>query len=286
MAKKMGLGKGLGALIPDSVEQELLIQRGEKVQRIAIDDIVPYADQPRTTFDEAALNTLATSIKNHGIIQPLVLKPAKKGYEIIAGERRWRAAKLAGLKTVPSLIRTPKQLEQLELALVENIHRVDLSPLEQAVSIVRLHDQFSLEYSAIAKRLGKSTSAVSNLVRLLQLPDYAKEALIAGKLSEGHARQVLALKDLPEQQKELVRLIVAHGWNVREAERYVVSVKAGHNEPKEAKARVSTETPETKRLSKRYGTTVAIRRTAKGGRVEIAFSGDDELARIISELSK
>ncbi len=286
MARNTGLGRGLGTLIPDTVEQELLIERGEKVQQIATANITPYADQPRTTFDEASIETLAVSIKNHGIIQPLVVKPTKSGYEIIAGERRWRAAKLAGLKTVPVLVRTPKQLEQLELALVENIHRVDLSPLEQAVSIVRLHDQFSLEYGAIAKRLGKSTPAVSNLVRLLQLPTHAKDALNAGKISEGHARQVLALKEFPGKQKELVDLIVAQQWNVREAERYVLSVKAGFAEPKEAKARVSTETPETKRLSKRYGAPVAIRRMAKGGRIEIGFSSDEELSKIVADLNR
>lgn len=286
MAKQTGLGKGLGALIPDSVEQELLIERGEKVQQIHLSDIAPNAEQPRTSFDEVALTTLAESIKNHGIIQPLVVKPLGKGYQIIAGERRWRAAGLAGLKTVPVLVRTPKQLEQLELALVENIHRVDLSPLEQAVSIVRLHDQFSLDYATIARKLGKSTPAVSNLVRLLQLPKEAKKALDAQDITEGHARQVLALKDQPEKQKELIELIRKHDWSVREAERYVLSVKAGFAQAKEAKARVSTQTPETKRLSKRYGAQVAIRRMAKGGRVEIAFASDEDLARILSELNR
>ncbi len=286
MAKQTGLGKGLGALIPDTVEQDLLLERGEKIRQIALGDISPNVDQPRTIFDETALKTLAESIRNHGVIQPLVVCPKGKGYEIIAGERRWRAAGMAKLKTVPVLVRTTKQLEQLELALVENIHRVDLSPLEQAVSIVRLHDQFSLDYATIAKKLGKSTPAVSNLVRLLQLPDFAKKALDEGVIAEGHARQVLALKDQLDKQKELVSLIQKHGWSVREAERYVLSVKAGFGQTKEAKARVSTETPETKRLSKRYGTPVAIRRMAKGGRVEIAFTSDEDLGRILSELNR
>lgn len=285
MAGKTGLGKGLGALIPDSVERELLVERGEKVQQLLVESIQPNPDQPRTVFEERSLQTLADSIKRYGVVQPLVVMPKGNGYEIIAGERRWKAAQIARLKTVPALVRTAKQLEQLEIALVENIHRVDLNPLEQAVSIVRLHDQFSQDYSVIAKRLGKSVPAVSNLVRLLQLPDIAKKALLAGEIAEGHARQVLALKD-PEKQKELLGLINKHGWTVREAERYVVSVKAGFAEAKEARARVSTETPETKKLSKRYGTPVAIRRTARGGRVEIAFKDDEQLAQIIEELSK
>lgn len=286
MAKRTGLGTGLGALIPDSVERELLVDRGEKIRELFVESITANPNQPRTQFDTEALGVLAASLKTYGVVQPLVVMPVVGGYQIIAGERRWRAAKIAKLKTVPVLIRTPKQLEQLELALVENLHRVDLNPFEQAVSVMRLHDQFNVEFKDIAKRLGKSMPAVSNLVRLLQLPDYAKKALVSGEISEGHARQVLALKEWPDKQKELLSLIKKHNWSVREAERYVVSVKSGFAETKEAKQRVNTETPETKKLSKRYGTNVAIRRMAKGGRVEIAFADDEELAKILNELNR
>lgn len=286
MAKRTGLGTGLGALIPDSVERELLVDRGEKIRELFVESITANPNQPRTQFDTEALGVLAASLKTYGVVQPLVVMPVAGGYQIIAGERRWRAAKIAKLKTVPVLIRTPKQLEQLELALVENLHRVDLNPLEQAVSVMRLHDQFNVEFKDIAKRLGKSMPAVSNLVRLLQLPDYAKKALVCGEISEGHARQVLALKEWPDKQKELLSLLKKHNWSVREAERYVVSVKSGFAETKEAKQRVNTETPETKKLSKRYGTNVAIRRMAKGGRVEIAFADDEELAKILNELNR
>lgn len=286
MAKRTGLGTGLGALIPDSVERELLVDRGEKIHELFVESITANPNQPRTQFDAEALGVLAASLKTYGVVQPLVVMPVAGGYQIIAGERRWRAAKIAKLKTVPVLIRTPKQLEQLELALVENLHRVDLNPLEQAVSVMRLHDQFNVEFKDIAKRLGKSMPAVSNLVRLLQLPDYAKKALVCGEISEGHARQVLALKEWPDKQKELLSLLKKHNWSVREAERYVVSVKSGFAETKEAKQRVNTETPETKKLSKRYGTNVAIRRMAKGGRVEIAFADDEELAKILNELNR
>src|SRR5581483_1245947 len=148
----------------------------ERIQRLTVNTVAPHANQPRQHFDQEALEQLAQSIKAHGILQPLVVTPVGSGYVIIAGERRWRAAQIAGLDKVPAIVRTTKELEQLELALVENVQRVDLSPLEQAVSIERLHQQFSMTYESIAKRLGKSLPAVSNTVRLLQLPEEAREA--------------------------------------------------------------------------------------------------------------
>jgi ParB family chromosome partitioning protein len=207
-------------------------------------------------------------------------------YRIVAGERRWRAAQLAKLKTVPAIVRGLKELEELEIALVENVQRVDLSPLEQAASIERLHQQFSLSYDSIAKKLGKSNSTVSNIIRLLNLSDEARAALAANKISEGHARQILALKGNPEHQAELLKQILTQGWSVRQAERYVLGVRAGENEVKAVKARVSTETPETKRLGKRLKAKVHVRRTAKGGKLEIGFTSDDDLARIIAQLEQ
>jgi ParB family chromosome partitioning protein len=283
---KSGLGKGLGALIPEDFDNSLLVEAGERIEKIALGKLVPNPDQPRTVFDEEALEGLAASIRQHGVVQPLVVSPSSDHYIIIAGERRWRAAQLAGLKTVPAIVRTSEQLERLELALVENVQRVDLSGLEQAVSIERLHQQFNLGYADIAKRLGKAISTVNNIARLLQLPKEAKQALQDGTITEGHARQILSLKDLPEKQAELLRLIVDHSWSVREAERFVTSLKEGVVETKEATKRVATDTPETKRLSKRYGVPVQIRRTAHGGRVEIGFSSDEELDRILSELER
>jgi ParB family chromosome partitioning protein len=283
---KSGLGKGLGALIPEDFDSSLLVDVGERVEKIALSKLVPNPDQPRTVFDDEALEGLAASIREHGIVQPLVASPVGNSYVIIAGERRWRAAGLAKLKTVPVIVRTSEELERLELALVENVQRVDLSALEQAVSIERLHQQFNLGYADIAKRLGKAMSTVSNIARLLQLPKDAKEALQNGTISEGHARQILSLKDSPERQAELLGLIIERSWSVREAERFVTSLKDGVNETKDATKRVATDTPETKRLSKRYGAPVLIRRTARGGRVEIGFTSDDELARILSELER
>lgn len=288
--KQTGLGRGFGSLIPQNFDAGLLVSDDERVQQLAVGALSPNPEQPRTIFDATALNELADSIRQYGIIQPLVVTPSVgvpgSGYHIIAGERRWRAAKLAGLKTVPSLVRTTKEQEKLELAILENVQRVDLSPLEQAVSVERLHQQFNLTYGEIAKRLGKAETTVHNTVRLLQLPEAARKALQDSDISEGHARQVLALKDSPEQQAELLRLIIQNGWSVRQAERYVSSLKAGIKETNQAQERVSGDTPETERLSQRFGTKVRIHRTAKGGRVEIAFTSDDQLAKLLADLDQ
>ncbi len=285
--KKVGLGRGFDALIPQDVDASLLFEDYEKIQKLAVDALTPNPDQPRTAFDQEALSQLADSIKQYGILQPLVVTPLGAGkYAIVAGERRWRAAKLAGEAKVPVIVRTTKELERLEIALVENVQRVDLSPLEQALSIERLHQQFSMTYESIAKRLGKASSTVNNIVRLLQLPESAKQALIEGKIFEGHARMILSLKDMPSKQEELLLGIVRHGWSVRQAEQFVTSVKEGFKETKATRERMQTETPATKRLSKKLGgSPVHIRRMAKGGKIEIGFKTDEELDQILRSIS-
>lgn len=284
--KKSGLGKGFDALIPQDFDKSLLLDEHDRIQHIAVEDLHPNPEQPRQHFDETALSQLASSLKQYGVIQPLVASPLGKGegYSIVAGERRWRAAQLAGLKKVPVVVRTSKELERLEIAIVENVQRVNLSPLEQAVSIERLHQQFSLTYEAIAERLGKAPSTVNNIVRLLQLPEEARTALHERKISEGHARSILALKDNPEKQLELLQQILQHDWSVRQAERFVTSVKEGFKDTPATKKRMSTETPATQKLSQHIGTSVQIRRMAKGGKLEIAFKSDEELDRIMSQL--
>lgn len=281
-----GLGKGLGSLIPTDFDQSLLVEAGERIQKLLLSDVHPSAEQPRTIFDDTALSELAASIRQYGIVQPLVVSADDHGYEIIAGERRWRAAKLAGLKTVPCIVRTTEQQERLELALVENVQRVDLSPLEQAASMERLHTQFNLSYDDIAKRVGKGSSTVVNIIRLLQLPEAARQALVAGTITEGHARQILALKGMTKEQSELLKHVIEHGWTVRQAERFVLSLKEGAKTVSEAKTRMALETTETKRLTKRYGAKVQIRRTAHGGKIEIGFTDDTELQRILSDLER
>lgn len=283
--KKSGLGRGFDSLIPKSVDTAVLFDDQDRIQKIAVGAIVPNPHQPRQHFDEEALNQLASSIKQHGIVQPLVVTPNGQGsYALVAGERRWRAAQLAGFEKVPTIVRTTKELEQLEIAIVENVQRVDLSPLEQAVSIERLHQQFSMTYDAIAKRLGKANSTISNIIRLLELPVTAQEALRKEQISEGHARAILALKDTPEKQIELLDNVLRHGWSVRQAEQFVVSIKQGFKETKATKERMDAETPATKQLSKRIGAPVQIRRTAKGGKLEIGFKTDEELEKILEHL--
>ncbi|MDB5170808.1 MAG: hypothetical protein JWO35_502 [Candidatus Saccharibacteria bacterium] len=279
---KRGLGRGFDALISNDFDKSLLLTSDDRIEKIPVDQLQPSPYQPRRHFDDTALDELATSIKRHGVVQPLVVTPIKDGvYTLIAGERRWRASQLAGLKTVPAIIRSSKELEQLEIALIENVQRVDLSPLEQAVSIERLHEQFNLSYDEIAKRLGKANSTVNNTVRLLRLPEAARDALATNKISEGHARAILALKGDDERQAYLLKTIQEQGWSVRQAERFVSSVKAGVKDTTKARERVSTETPVTKILSKKLGTPVNIRRTAKGGKLEISFKTDAELDKIL-----
>jgi len=281
-----GLGRGFDALIPQNFDSSILVAEDERVQKLPVDSITPRTDQPRQNFDEAALQELADSIRTHGVLLPLVVTVIGDGkYQIIAGERRWRAAKMADLKTLPAIVRTLKELEQLEVALIENVQRVDLAPLEQALSVERLHQQFSLPYDTIAKRLGKAPSTVANIVRLLQLPAPALESLRASRITEGHARAILSLKDYPDKQLALLASIEKQGWSVRQAERYATSVKSGVQSEKAVRQRVATETPATRSLSKRLGTSVQIRRTAHGGRLELAFTSDEELQRILEVLA-
>lgn len=284
--KKSGLGKGFDALLPQDFDKSLLLEEQERVQKVAIGDLSPNPSQPRQHFDEDALVQLAESIEHFGILQPLVATPLGQGkYAIIAGERRWRAAQKAGLEKVPVIVRSAKELEQLEMAIVENVQRVDLSPLEQAASIERLHQQFSMTYEVIAKRLGKASSTVNNIVRLLQLPEEARAALQEQKISEGHARTILSLKDMPEKQAELLSSIQKYGWSVRQAEQFVTSVREGFKETKATHQRMNSQTSETKKLSKRLGgAPVHIRRMARGGKLEITFKTDEELQQIIKNL--
>lgn len=281
-----GLGRGFETLISNDFDKSLLLTPSDKIEKIPLDKLQPSPYQPRRHFDENALKELATSIKRHGVVQPLVVTPLRDGkYTLIAGERRFRASKIAGLTDVPAIIRSSEELEQLELAIIENVQRVDLNPLEQAISIERLHDQFSMSYDDIAKRLGKANSTVNNIVRLLGLPENARDALSKGQISEGHARAILSLKNDIERQDYLLKAITEQGWSVRQAERFVSSVKAGISDTSKAKARTLSETPATKALSKSLGTPVSIRRMAKGGKLEITFQSDTELDSIINKIS-
>lgn len=286
MAQKPTLGRGLGALFSDDLDRSILQEDNERIQKILISDIKPNPDQPRREFDQRALQELADSIKQHGILQPLIIVRigSDNSYRIVAGERRWRAAGLAKLTHVPAIVRSLKELEQIEMSLIENIQRVDLSPLEQALSVYKLQQQFNLALDEVAEKLGKAPSTVSNLTRLLQLPDSAREALRAGQISEGHARAILSLKGQLDKQSELLRSIQNNGWTVRQAEQYAIAAKKGAD-AESAKSRTAAETDLTKNLGSKLGTKVQIKHTAKGGQLIIHFDSDEHLNKIVKKLA-
>lgn len=278
------LGRGFDSLIPQNFDSNILAANGDKITNIAVGSLIANPEQPRLVFDEAELDGLTSSIKEHGILQPLVVTPHNDKYYIIAGERRWRAAKKAGLKTVPSIVRSSEQLQRLELALVENVQRVNLSPLEQAASIEYLHQQFSLDYKAIGQKLGKAATTVQNTARLMLLPEAAKKALRNKELTEGHARTLLALKG-EKLQLQLLSLILKNGWSVRQAERFVTAHRNGATTVSVAKKKVANTSPQTEKISKILNTSVTLRRTAKGGKLEIGFKNDSELERLTKIIS-
>ncbi len=282
-ARNKGLGKGFDALIPTNFDESLLSDSHDRIQTLSVTVLLPNPEQPRQVFEDQHIDDLAGSIKEHGILQPLVVTPHEDRYFIIAGERRWRAAQKAGLKTVPAIVRSVKQLERLELALVENMQRVDLSPLEQAASIQFLHEQFSQDYAMIAKRLSKAATTVQNIVRLLQLPKKVQQALAEKRISEGHARAILGLKD-EQAQLALLDLIIQKRWSVRETERYVVAHKQGVKSSSGVQKRVATTTPQTEKLEKVLKTNISVRRMAKGGKLEIKFKNETDLKRLVALL--
>jgi ParB family chromosome partitioning protein len=287
MAK--GLGTEFSSLIPDDMLSEALAvgqASGEIIEQLKIVDIQPNPDQPRKQFDEESLNELAVSIEEHGIIQPLVVTKKGKVYTIIAGERRWRAAGLIDLKTVPSIVRTYSKQQNLEVALIENIQREDLTLLDTAAAYSRLHDQFNLSFDEVSKKVGKSISAVHNVTRLLKLPLNAKKALHENKIVEGHARQILALKDEVTQQ-ELLDLIIKNKWTVRQAEQYVVGHKKNNQEDKtkNALSQTKSETKETKEISSYLKTPVKVRRLAKGGQILISYKDEKHLKQLTDKLT-
>jgi ParB family chromosome partitioning protein len=297
MAKKFGgLGRGFDSLIPTDILDEAFDPTAEsdekvsKLSQVKVSKITPNPDQPRKYFDTESLEELAASIKEHGIIQPLVVTPHKDGYIIVAGERRWRAANIAGLVEVPVIIRTLSDQHKLEIALIENLQRRDLNPLETATAYLKLHTQFNLSFQELSKQVGSSQSTISNVMRLLKLPDDAKKSLVSGEISEGHARQILALEGDVVMQTKLLNYIVKENWTVRKTEQFVIgyknALKNQDNKEVEDKAvkHTSSETPLTKALSERIKLPVSIKTMAKGGRVVIDYKTDDDLERIQSLL--
>lgn len=291
MSANKGLGKGFDVLVPVGVNVGTVTAgAGEKVHRLALDVVVPKQDQPRQYFDDSALDQLATSIREHGILQPLVVVQLEQNkYSIIAGERRWRAARMAGLTEVPVIIRSATEHEQLELALLENVQRSDLTPLEQAHSVYRLHTQFNQSYEDIARRLGKAYTTIINSIRLLSLPPEMQESLQVGTISEGHARSLLSLQKYPTAQKTLFANIVSKDWSVRQAEQFAIVVKRGSAQSSKTKKKEDTNksdfTAATKAIEKQLGAKVTIQHSAKGrGKLVIAYDSDEDLDRITKQL--
>ncbi len=288
---KRGLGRGFDSLIPTDVLDETFDPTAERDEQISelryikLDDISPNPEQPRRHFDEDSLKELAGSIKEHGILQPIVVSPHKGGFVIVAGERRWRAAKLAGISKIPALVRTLSNQHKLELALIENLQRKDLNPLETATAYLKLKTQFSLTYEEIGKRVGgRSIGSISNFMRLLQLSDDAKEALVNGLITEGHARQILALNGDEKSQKDLLKRIIVEGWSVRKAEQYVIGYRkatSGEDKRDTAVRSTRTETPFTQRLSGHLSMPVKQKIMGVGrGQIIISYSTDEELAEL------
>ena len=285
MAKKASLGRGFEALIPKDFDSSILQEDKSRVQKILIRDIIPSSDQPRRDFDEPALAELADSIKRHGVLQPIIVVRDGQGYRIVAGERRWRAASTAKLTHIPAIVRSLEELERIELSLIENIQRVDLSPLEQALSVYRLQQQFNLALDEIAQKLGKAPSTLSNLTRLLKLPEAARQALKNRQISEGHARAILSLQGNSSAQAELLRSILNNGWTVRQAEQFAAAAKQDTN-LKRAAGHTASETQLTKNLSQKLGTAVKLKRTARGGQLILSFKSDEQLQSIADKIAK
>ena len=286
-AKQTGLGRGFDALIPKDLDRSIMEEDKNRVQKLLIDEIKPNPGQPRREFDDVAHKELTASIKRHGVLQPIIVvrDSASKGYRIVAGERRWRAARDAKLTNIPAIVRSLKELEEVELSLIENIQRVDLSPLEQALSVYKLQQQFNLTLETIATKLGKATSTLSNLTRLLQLPDQARQALADGKISEGHARAILSLKGDESKQLELLHCILNNGWTVRQAEQFAIAAKKGKSSSA-ARQTTASENDHTRALGQKLKTDVKIKHTAHGGQLIIGFKNDADFDRIYNSLNK
>lgn len=280
MSRK-GLGRGLGALIPDA---DLSEREKQGVVELEIGQIVPNPAQPRRDFDPARLEELAASIREHGIVQPIVVRQVGEGYEIVAGERRWRAAKEAGLTKVPALVREFTDAERMEIALIENLQREDLNPLEEAEAYRTLMETFGLTQDALAKRLGRSRPQVANTLRLLQLESKVQEEVRSGRLSMGHAKVLLGVADAADQVA-LAERAVREQLSVRQLEELIERRGA------EAKRRTAVRQklpPDLaaveRRLREQFGTPVKLRWSGDRGRVEITFFGEEGLGRLLDAL--
>ena len=281
MARASGLGKGLGSLIPS--ENQTQSQSGAGVDSIPVSDIKPNPHQPRKYFDEEALATLADSIRELGVLQPILIRPSESGYEIIAGERRWRAAKRVGLTAIPALVREADDTISLEQSIVENIQRSDLNPLEEAAAYQQLIEEFKLTHEQAAKRVGKSRTAITNILRLLILPPSIQKMVRDSKLSMGHARALLGTPDRALQEK-IAKQTVAEGWSVRAVEEAIRESLTDEVALTKAEKRTPLRAPGLIELESLLGdylnTRVSISMGTDKGKIAIDFSTLEDLERI------
>ena len=277
---RKALGKGINALIPDFEEG---VPEAEKslATDLLIDEISPNHLQPRNYFDDKKLNDLMTSIKEHGVLQPVVVQKVDSGFELIVGERRWRASKKLGLKKIPAVIREVNDEQSLEIAIIENIHRQDLNPIEEAEAYARLSNEFALTQEMVAEKVGKSRAAVANILRLLKLSRNIKEDLISEKISMGHARALLGLEE-SKQMETLRNEIIKQDLTVRQTESRVNKIKKGVlNKPITQKINKDIFIKDLEKdLARRLGTKVNIFPKTNGGKLIVTYYSDDDLERI------
>jgi len=286
-----GLGKGLDALIPstDTIkkgkEKEVIVEKPDSI--VDINKVEPNREQPRKNFDEDALLELAESIKQFGLLQPILVQDRKTYYEIIAGERRWRASKIAGLKEVPVIIRNYSEQEIVEISLIENIQREDLNPIEEAQAYKRLMNEFNLKQDEIAERVSKSRTAVTNSMRLLKLCDEVQQMIINDMISTGHARAIISIEN-PEEQYALAQKIFDEKMSVRDVEKYIKNL----NKPEKPKKKVNKSLEviyqeKAEVLKQALSTKVSVSGKGDGtGKIEIEFFSHDEFDRLMEILIK
>lgn len=286
----MALGRGFESLIPtDQIDSAFDPTRDDdksQLREIKLDQIIPDENQPRRDFKPEELNALAASIKEHGVLQPIVVTKEGDKYKIVAGERRWRASKIAGLETIPSVVRTLDAQNRLEISLIENVQRTDLNAIEIATAYAKLKNQFNLSDDEVAKRVGKSKSAIVNTTRLLSLPDSAKHAMVEHGLSEGQMRPLITAK--PEVIEKVLPKIIAEGWSARKVEQYMVEEKARAQAAAFAKERPASAESDARAasLSEKLGLKVKVRTNAKGaGDIVIKFKNEKEYERLCSILT-
>ena len=294
-AKKGGLGKGLDSLMPNKVNTRQLNQgisqdpaEKEPVKQVKLSLVEPNRDQPRKKFSEESLRAISESIRQYGIIQPLIVQDKNGYYEIIAGERRWRAAKLAGLKEIPIIIRDISQQEVMEISLIENIQRENLNPIEEALAYKRLLEEFNLKQEEVAKRVSKSRTAVTNSMRLLKLTEDVQQMVIDEKLTMGHARCLIAIED-PDLQKQIALQVIDKNLSVRDTEKLMKKLQKQKESAEEEQKKTAEDSALTavyehiaEQMKTILGTKVEIRRKDKEkGKIEIEYYSQDELDRLL-----